>query len=176
MRPTKKPTAERLALVALALVALVGCDDGEFGQSCGGAPVLVCPAYEWATIEDASLTPDELTLGDVSARARVQVTMRRCDQAPAIHDVAVSLLVPEDGAMPDGGAPMLEVFNVVTVRNDEEGDEAVGGDAIDVEIVNPFNSTLPAQRSAMLRFEAISRASGCGSGTFEIPYRTGVTD
>lgn len=164
----------RLTPLCLALGLLGGCDQSNLGQSCGGSEVLVCPPYEWAEIREASFTPDELPVGDFSMQAQIRVVLERCDDAPAAHEVGISALVPEPGADPDAGAEMLEVFNLVTLRDGADGDPVPDDGIIEVEITNPFNSGVPAERDVQLRFEAISRApSGCGSGVLVIPYRTG---
>lgn len=177
---TTTSTTERALLALLALggmLSLAGCDQSNFGQSCGGSPVLACQAYEWAEIEEASLTPEAIRLGDVSARARVRVSLRRCDQAPAPHEVSISIVIPESATVPDGGTTEVEIFGLATVRDDDAGDEAAGLGEIDVEIDNPFGTGIPANRDGRLRFEAIStNGRGCGSGTFEVPYRTGTTE
>jgi hypothetical protein len=161
-------TALRVASALLCLVTLTACDSSNFGQSCGGADVLVCRAYEWAEVAEATVTPSELGIADFSQMATIHVALDRCDSAPAAHDVALSAVVPE---------PMgenVEVFNLLTLREGEDGDPVAGDGVIDVEIANPLGSSIPPNRDIRLRFEAVSRGpSGCASGALEIPYRTG---
>ncbi|MGE0790739.1 MAG: hypothetical protein AB7S26_34010 [Sandaracinaceae bacterium] len=166
--------AERwIAIGVLALSATSGCDTSEHGRSCGGEAVLVCDAYEWANVREASLEPDGLVAGDITMRAHIRVVLDRCERAPAAHDVALSFVVPDPTMGGDAGDG-VEVFSVLTLRDGDDGDPVAGDGVIDVDVVNPFSSGVPA-RAGRARFEAISRGpSGCGSGSLSIPYRVGA--
>ena len=150
-----------------------GCDNTDLGRSCGGEFVLACGPQEWAEISDAQLGPPRLTIADFAMRAQVHVELMRCADAPAAHEVEITVLVPDGEPAEDGGVP-VRVTQLVTVVDGEGGDAVAGDGVIDVDIANPFVATIPADTDVTLRFVARSTtARGCSSGTFELPYHTG---
>jgi len=152
-------------------MVLAGCDSSPLGQSCGGSEVMLCGPHEWAEITEASLTPERLTIADFGARAQIHVVLERCDEAPAPHEVEISVLVGGDGM--DGGPP-VGVTGLLTVADGEGGDPVAGDGIIDVEVVNPLIATLPPDTTVTLRYVArSSRPAGCTSGVFEQSYQTG---
>ncbi len=154
---------------ALTLLLLSGCDSSQLEQSCGGAEVALCGPREWAEITNASVSPEGLTIADFSMRAQIRVDLDRCSDAPAPHDIELSVLV---GAM-DGGRP-AGLTSLLSVADGEDGDMNPDDGVIDVEVANPFIATVPANTDVTLRFVARSRrAGGCTSGVFEQAYRTG---
>jgi len=157
-----------LTVALLAAFALAACEDTRLGRSCGGEPVELCGAREWAEITEASLSPEELPIADFSERAQIRVVLDRCADAPADHEVELFALVPGDTG--DAGA---RVMSLITLREGEDGDTP-GDDVIEVDVANPFIATVPARSDVTLRYVASSTTpGGCTSGTFEQPYRTG---
>lgn len=155
-------------LSSFAVLALVGCAESRLGRSCGGEPVELCGAGEWAEITEASLSPEELTIADFSQRAQIRVVLDRCADAPADHEVELFALVPGDG---DGDT---RVMSLITLSEGEDGDPVAGDGVIEADVANPFIATVPARSDVTLRYVARSTTpGGCTSGTFEQPYRTG---
>ena len=132
---------------------------------------MLCGPHEWAEITDASVGPEGLTIADFSMRAQIHVELSRCAEAPAPHEVELSVLVGDDAM--DGGRP-VGLTNLLVVADGEDGDPVPGDGVIDVDVANPFIATIPADTDVTLRFVARSRrAGGCTSGVFEQAYRTG---
>ena len=151
----------------LAALALAGCESTRLDRSCGGEPVELCGAREWAEITEATLTPEELPIADFSERAQIRVVLDRCDDAPADHEIELFALVPGDE---DAGARLM---SLVTLQEGEDGDTP-GDSVIEVDVANPFIATVPARSDVTLRYVVRStRPGGCTSGTFEQAYRTG---
>jgi hypothetical protein len=114
------------------------------------------------------LEPSELTIADFSLSAHIYVELARCADAPAAHVVDLTALVPE----PDAG-DAVRVLNLLTLAEGADGDVA-GDGAIDVQVPNPFGSTVPANTDITLRFTARSSApGGCTGGSVDVSYRTG---
>lgn len=161
---------------ALALFLAMGCDPAgtELERSCRGAEVELCQAAEWAELSEASLTPPNLRVADFSLNAQIHVALERCEDAPALHEVDLLVVVPDDMPGPDASLP-VQVIHLLTLVDGAGGDAVAGDGIIDVDVVNPFIVTVPAETDVTLRFVARSDAlGGCTSGTAEIPYRTGA--
>lgn len=126
----------------------------------------LCGPHEWAEITEASLTPERLTIADFDLRVRVRVTLDRCSDAPAPHEVEVTALINTSPG--DAGGVPVTIMTLLTV---EDGD---ADGMIDTEVINPFLATFPANEDIVLRFLArSSNLAGCTSGSIEVPYRTG---
>lgn len=169
-------------IVAVALLcAAAGCSEGTtFERSCNGEAVPNCLPHEYSIIENVSVTPGEVMVGDPRPELRFQIDLSRCPQAAVFHEVAVSMLV---GGAGDAGA---SVFDVVRLADDgvTEGDETAGDGRIDVTLNNPFlGDRIPDNTDVTLRFRSRARAdcsSGrciggtCTSEEVTLPFRLGA--
>ena len=146
--------------LSLLLVVLAGCDTTALERSCGGSVVDLCAPREWAEVREATLRPEGLSIADFSVRAQLHVTLDRCEDAPAPHAVDVLLRAGGEG---DGGSS-VRVMSLLTVEDGADGDAVAGDGVIDVEVVNPFLATVPADEDVTLRFVARSTTPrGCTS-------------
>ena len=155
------------AVLIIAAATMSGCDESLLASSCGGALVRVCEPFDWAEVDDASLSPEELPIAGFVETAQIHVELSRCADAPAPHGVDLLAVIGT-------GADEFRVVNLLTVRDGEDGDPVPGDGVIDVAVTNPFIATIPAETDIALRFVARSGVpGGCASGALEIPYRTG---
>jgi hypothetical protein len=149
----------------LAALVLFGCEPGSnAARSCAGEAVLECDPYEWAVIEEASLEPSAIPIGDPRARARVRVRATTCgERTPLPLTVQVQVLLGRT----DGGPPS-SLVQLVSVEA-----PTAGSGAIDVMIDNPFTLAggVPPDTNVSLRFVPV--IGGCDGDALEIPYRTG---
>ena len=154
-----------MRLQTLVVLLLLGCEPGSnAARSCAGEAVLECDPYEWAVLEEASLEPSAIPIGDPRVRARVRVSARTCgERTPLPLTVQVQVLLGRT----DGGPPssLLELVSV-------EGPRA-GTGTIDVMIDNPFTLAggVPPDTNLSLRFVPV--IGGCDGDALEIPYRSG---
>ena len=162
----------RKLLSLLIALGLFACESAPLASSCAGETVDLCGPREYAEVSEASLEPNMLPVADFAVNARVRVELERCEDAPAPHEIELSVLVPDEDPSPDGGVP-VRVMSLVTLVDGEDGDVA-GDGRFEAEIPNPFIATVPENTDVTLRFTARSTApAGCTSGFVEIPYRTG---
>lgn len=149
----------------LVPLLLLGCDPGtDAARSCRGEAVLECDPYEWVVVEEASLEPAAIPLGDPRVRAHVRVTLTGCgDRTPVAPTVQLqALLGRADGGPPSSIVPLASVTAA-----------APGSTTIDVEIDNPFAllGGVPPDTDLTLRFVPVT--GGCTGDALEVPYRTG---
>jgi hypothetical protein len=154
-----------MRLSALPLLLLLGCEPGSNAVlSCAGEAVLECDPYEWAVLEEASLEPSAIPIGDPRVRARVRVRASTCgERTPLPLTVQVQALLGRT----DGGPPS-SVLELVSVEA-----PSVGTGTIDVMIDNPFTLAggVPPDTNLSLRFVPV--IGGCDGDALEVPYRTG---
>lgn len=150
----------------------------DFEASCAGEAVTNCLPFEASIIESASVTPDAVTVDDLSTRVAIRVQLAICPDAPTHHDLVMELRVGEGE-----DARLIELL-LLSDDGMTEGDSVAGDGLIDVDVVNPFlGMRVPENRSVFLRFTARApmdctsgtcRGGTCRSEEFEIPYRTGA--
>ncbi|MBZ0116399.1 MAG: hypothetical protein K8H88_05385 [Sandaracinaceae bacterium] len=156
------------AALLACLLGLLGCQS-PLEASCGGARVGLCGPYEHTVVREASLTPPGLPIADFAQSAHVRVVLGACAMAPSPPAVELSVLVTREA---DGG-PRDSVVPLLTMIDGRDGDAAVGDSLIELDTVNPFIATLPAEADVTLRFVPRAGVAGCTGEALEIPYRTG---
>ncbi|MFT5354253.1 MAG: hypothetical protein ACI9KE_001458 [Polyangiales bacterium] len=163
----------------LTCVLLSACSTTpDFEASCAGEAVVNCLPFEASIIDSATVTPDRVTVDDLTTMASIRVQLSICPDAPRPHEIVMELREGEGE-----GARLVELL---MLRDDgmTEGDSLAGDGLIDVDLVNPFlGMRVPENEDVFLRFTARAPAD-CTSGTcrggtcrseeFEIPYRTGA--
>lgn len=170
---------------ALVGLALVGCGgEGEpLDRSCRGKAVPNCLPFEFSIVEEATLEPEGLEIGNFDAVARLRIRLLGCgEDTPMPHQVDISAIAQSTDPFSDAGTSESR-FSLITVRDNGEtfGDAVARDGLIDVEIPNPFaGPSVPANTDLLLRFvpSTGSRCSGaictsCTGVPFELMYRTG---
>lgn len=168
-----------ISLSILALGLLAGCgDETLLEKSCGGGTVPNCLPYEYAVITAASVEPGGVTVGDPLETLDVRITFDRCPRLERNHEVAIQLRT---------GGETPRIFDLVTLRDDGEGGDAMAGDGlVEKTIDNPFiGPEIPSSQDVTLLFRTRAPAD-CSSGTcvggtcqsesFELPYTLGARD
>jgi len=162
-----------------ALLASCGEGGSTFERSCRGEAVTDCLPHEYSIIDEASVTPQDVTVGDPTERLRFTVRMSICPEVAVRHEVAVKLQTITS----DGGTG--SVLDLIRLADDgvTEGDEVAGDGVIDVEIANPFlGERIPERQDVRLSFQAVTRrdctrgtcvGGTCRSEPLLIDYRTG---
>jgi hypothetical protein len=165
----------RLTFLSL-IIALGACSDdsnltpGEsLEKSCRGEVIPNCRGYEYAIVRTASVTPDEVEVGDPIATVEVRFTIDACPDAPSPHTVAITAV--DESRTRDGGATgsmaILDTFRDNSARDE---DPAVG--VFQGTIDNFFLDGLVAPRSD-LTLVLEPRIDVCRGASVELPYRTG---
>lgn len=172
-------------LLGSLLLALGACgSEGEpLTRSCNGKTVPNCFPFEYSIVEEATLEPERLRVGDFAATAQLHLRFASCgEDTPMPHQVDIEAIALSTDPFSDAGVSESR-FSLITVRDNGSsfGDAVARDGLIDVEIPNPFaGPSVPANADLLLRFvpSTGSRCSGsictaCTGEAFELDYRTG---
>ena len=163
----------RLPFLILVSMFAAGCGDERtrLQKSCDGERVPFCEPYAYAVVEEATLEPMEIDVGDPADRAMLHVRMATCgEDAPGAHEVRIGAIV--DVARPDAGG--ATIYSLATVRDDgTDGDATARDGLIDITIANPFGRDFPSEADILLEFEPFLSPMCLGQALDGVPYRTG---
>lgn len=169
----------RLALLTSFLIVSAfasACDGGvptpaeAFEKSCSGEAVLTCRPYQYAIVREATVTPNNVEVGDPLARLMIHVAYDSCDASPGRHVIGIRALT--GSSVVDGGTGGSVLYLDEIHDDGMNGDAAADDGLVDVEVPSFFDVFgIPTDADLTLRFEP--NLEDCTGGAFELPYHTG---